>query len=75
MKHTEVHPYTHFKNEKERRIFLILEPPRSETDDLVLMEVKFYPPGAERTFLKVNFATWQELVEEKKVVEFIPRIW
>lgn len=76
MKPSDVQLWTHFKSEKEKRVFLVLEKPRTEDDYVVVMEVKFYPPGADRNFLRIHFHNWMEAVEVKKqLVEFIPRIF
>jgi hypothetical protein len=72
---SEVYPWTHWKNEKEKRIFLIIDRPMCETDSVILMEVKYYAPGADRTFQRILFIDWVIMLEQKKLVEFIPRIY
>ena len=71
----DVKVWTHWKNEKEKRVFLVVDVHQMEKK-VVLMEVKYYKPDDARNFIYMELEQWEELTETKKVLmEFIPRIF
>lgn len=69
----EIKTWTHWKNEKEKRLFLVVDIHHSE-GVIVVMEVKYYKAEEERTFTHIPVATWDELIEKETLQEYIPRI-
>lgn len=67
--------WTHWKNEREKRIFLVVDSPINEQGVVVTMEVKQYGNEEERSFQRIAYTDWIVLTEEKKLLkEFIPTI-
>ena len=67
--------WTHWKNEKEKRIFLVVDIPADVKGKVVTMEVKEYATGEERSFQHINYGDWVTITQEKKLLmEFVPTI-
>lgn len=69
----ELLPWTHWVFEK-KYLFLVIDLPLHEQDNLVLMEVKKYAPGQERHFRHLSYADWLVLIEKGAFVETTPKI-
>jgi len=70
-----VQPWTHWKNEKQHRLFLVVDVPTIHFPGVVLMEVKFYKPEEERKFIKLTEEQWIEQTQTTKaLLPHIPKV-
>ena len=70
-----VQPWTHWKNEKQHRLFLVVDVPTVNFPGVVLMEVKYYKPEEERKFIKLTEEQWVEQTETTKaLLPHIPKV-
>lgn len=70
-----VKPWTLWKNEKSKRIFLVVDKPFTKADKVVLMEVKEYAPDEARIFNQIPFWDWEVMVDEKgQLKPYVPKL-
>lgn len=63
--------WTFWKNEKEKRMFLVVD---TDSAEVVVMEIKEYQQTEQRIFKHIPFTDWLYLTEEKNLlVQFTPR--
>ena len=70
-----VQQWTHWKNEKQHRLFLVVDVPTITFPGVVLMEVKFYKPEEKRKFIQLTQEQWVEHTETTKaLLPHIPKV-
>jgi hypothetical protein len=75
METTTLKAWTHWKNEKQKRLFLVVDIPTEVDESVVLMEIKFYPPGEKRKFTRVPKNEFLDMTENTKVLlPYVPKV-
>ena len=66
--------WTLWRNDIEKRIFLVVEIPNDVTDKVTMMEVKEYAEEEPRVFINCPYSDWVTLTDANKLKPFIPKI-